>query len=398
MSSSWLWESPADRRRRQARERMAKMRARRKQQLEEQRRKSKEISSTSEEEDANNDGEQEECQEHENIARNEPVLPHEAQQPQRQVNGQDNDGHGREAGDVSFLQQNVSDSQSNGNREEAQSEQHNLQEASPSEEASGQNFAYVPETIRSESVAQEQVEPGAASASFRDEETVASSGGYDSNSNNPTSVTQPDVEDIVRKMAGICFRHEVSDRAVEDLFSMFCANSHAICELLETGKLRASWRFFIRPKALLSCPKVRSSYVVERAYGGEVTLLSKDDLDTIPNEILTLSHDGPRRLMRTAAYVTLADIKAHHIKVHAGKMTREEIARDLMHVQISADGVRESQKGTRSLIIVSVRIGRCIYLHSVFNPLIGVPGSRPTPTELLRFEYVLCSIIALFVT
>ena len=197
------------------------------------------------------------------------------------------------------------------------------------------------------------------------------------------------VEELVRKMAKICFSHQVSDNTVEDLFFMFCANAKDISFLLEAGRLTPSWRHFLRPRALLQCPKIYCAYLVERAHGGEVTLLYDDEMEKIPKEILSLAHDGARRLLRTSAYVKLSDIKQHHKTLHCRLgISPEKTKYDLLHAHISADGVRESQKGTRTLIILSVCFGECIYLHSVLNPLIGVPASCPSPTELLGYEEI----------
>ena len=202
----------------------------------------------------------------------------------------------------------------------------------------------------------------------------------------PTEIVPRDeVEEIVSQLARICFRHEISDAAVQDMLAMFCQNAQQLDSLLREGRFRPSWRHFVRPRALESCPKIKCSYLVERLYGGDVEQIFVQDLDRIPSEILSLPYDGTRKLLRTAAYVRLADIKAHHRKLHAQMAVSEEKTKeDLLHAHISVDGVRESQKGTRSLRIITVRLGDCIYLHSVVNPLIGVPASRPSPTDLLR--------------
>ena len=207
----------------------------------------------------------------------------------------------------------------------------------------------------------------------------------DSDDNTAANVPRDGVKEIVSQLARICFTHNISDNAVEDMLGMFCRNAAQFTHLLQSGQFRESWRNFVRPKALLSCPKVKSSYLVERLFGGEVQLLYRQDLDRIPREILSLPYDGTRKLLRTTAYVSLSEIKDHHKQLHEQLGIGEEQTRhDLLHAHVSVDGVQESKKGTRSLIIVSIRLGACIYLHSVWNPLIGVPSSRPSPTDLLR--------------
>ncbi len=57
----------------------------------------------------------------------------------------------------------------------------------------------------------------------------------------------------------------------------------------------------------------------------------------------------------------------------------------LKETQILADGVRESNKGKRTFVIVSLRIRNCIYPYKIFNPLIGVPESKPSPVDVMRY-------------
>ena len=207
----------------------------------------------------------------------------------------------------------------------------------------------------------------------------------DSDENSAANVPRDGVEQIVSQLARICFTHNISDNAVEDMLGMFCRNAAQLTHLVQSGQFKGSWRNFVRPRALQSCPKVKSSYLVERLFGGEVQLLYRQDLDRIPREILSLPYDGTRKLLRTTAYVTLSEIKEHHKQLHERLgIGQQQTRHDLQHAQVSVDGVQESKKGTRSLILVSIRLGACIYLHSVWNPLIGVPSSRPSPTDLLR--------------
>ena len=189
-------------------------------------------------------------------------------------------------------------------------------------------------------------------------------------------VSLNEVDEIVKGLTSIVFRHEVSDSAIEEMFKFFCNQSSSIASLMERGKMRPSWRNFARPRALLHCPNVKCAYVVERAFAGEVTQIIEQDLDCIPAEILSLPHDGPRRLLRTEASVNLKEIKDLHIKIHPN-VKREQMRKDLLHCQVSVDGVREAKKGTRTLTIVSVRIGDCIYLHGVVQTLIGIPLADP---------------------
>ncbi len=81
--------------------------------------------------------------------------------------------------------------------------------------------------------------------------------------------------------------------------------------------------------------------------------------------------------------VHLRDIKRIYLLRHRGMGDRA--LEHLKETQISADGVRESNKGKRTIVIVSPRIRNCIlYPYKIFNPLIRVAESKPSPVEVLR--------------
>ena len=389
-------ESRADKKRRQTRERMRKMRSKRKA-LEEAKKQSYWTSSSSDdvhEVEEDSDVQLEEA--HANVARNEPVLDETGPHGDEQQQGQEGQELRRERSDTLPPAWYVSDTNRSDNV--ACSGPVLSQDTEETEEthATGEEEA-IPEEYESDPNGSQIVASNSQDGSSEAEEwrTTDTEDGesdgarseYLSHTNGSSIVTKTGVDDIVRKLARICFSHDISDGALEDLFRFFCKNAGDISSLLDSRQLRPSWKNFVRPRALKSCPKVKCSYVVERAFGGEISILQECDLDTIPREILSLPHDGPRRLLRTEAYVRLSDIKFHHRQLHQQMgLPPEETARQLLNAHISADGVRESQKGTRSLIILSVRLGYCIYLYSAINPLIGVPSSRPTPTELLGCE------------
>ena len=87
-------------------------------------------------------------------------------------------------------------------------------------------------------------------------------------------------------------------------------------------------------------------------------------------------------LSRSEASVQLKDIREFHVKLHADKFPRHELAQQLSKVQIGFDGVQPSKAGQRTLYVISVRIGRCLYPWKVTSPLIGNKKSRPHVVDL----------------
>ena len=81
----------------------------------------------------------------------------------------------------------------------------------------------------------------------------------------------------------------------------------------------------------------------------------------------------------------LASIVHHHLSVHEPLgFGRDVLLQQLRNCQVSADGVAEALHGSRTFIIVTLKVGRCMYVFHMFNPLIGVKRSMPDPTELMR--------------
>ena len=183
---------------------------------------------------------------------------------------------------------------------------------------------------------------------------------------------------LVTNMSKIMVSHDVSNAAVEDIFRMLCENIDDIQSLLRSGRITSSYMKSIKPKAMKNCPNITCSYLLERAHAGEITKEMTTGLETIPKDILLLSHNSPTRLLRTEASVKLTDIVDHHVKTHKKLgFSPDTLHKQLTSAQISVDGVRESPKGSRTFIITSIRFGSCIYVFNVLNPLLGDPKNYP---------------------
>ena len=189
--------------------------------------------------------------------------------------------------------------------------------------------------------------------------------------------------DLVKTMATIKVQSDVSDNALDAVFRYCCENKDPISYLLSTMRITPSYKYSIRPQALALCPRILCSYVVDKTAGGVTTQKERVGLDQIPNEVLHLSNHGTWRLLRLESYVSVAEVKKQHYNLHKDKISAEEMKKDFENAQLSADGVRESNKGARTFTIVSIKFGSCIYVLSVVNSLIGVAESKASPSDLL---------------
>ena len=106
-----------------------------------------------------------------------------------------------------------------------------------------------------------------------------------------------------------------------------------------------------------------------------------EGLTSIPQEYLTLSANDTTKLLRTDCSIRLWEVKELFLETHGGRT--EANLQKLRDISLSCDGVQESNRGSTTFIVVSARIGTCIYLLHIFDVLIGVSESKPSPKETL---------------
>ena len=193
--------------------------------------------------------------------------------------------------------------------------------------------------------------------------------------------TNADLEGLASEFARIKVTSCVSDSAVDKLFKMFVRRQESIMRLLNNGDIRDSYSNSIRPLLVSQLIPIYSSLLLKEEDAARGHLYRRiEGLQAIPAEYFKLPADGPTQLLRTEEYVKLADIKKLFLETHGDTAASRRM---LKNCSLSVDGVKESNKGSRSFIIVTLRIGCCMYLVRVFNPLIGVSDSKPTPKEIL---------------
>ncbi len=107
-----------------------------------------------------------------------------------------------------------------------------------------------------------------------------------------------------------------------------------------------------------------------------------ENLKAVPVEYLNLPPTSRTKLLRMETYVSLKDIKKMYKEEHG---STKDVQQQLLNCDISADGVAESKSRARTFVVVSIRIGTCIYIYLIFNHLIGVNESKATALELLRY-------------
>ncbi len=174
----------------------------------------------------------------------------------------------------------------------------------------------------------------------------------------------------------------VSDAAVNKLLEVVVENLDTLREFQGDHGTSLLYTRRLKPIASQFTPKVWSGVLLEVKHPHGLEYRHEKEMDSIPKEYL--SAGGNLRVIREEAYVHLRDIKRHHEGVHANKgVTMETLREHYGNCALSVDGVQESHKGKKKFHVVSLRLGSCIYLYKIFNPLIGHPAADPSLGELL---------------
>ncbi len=193
---------------------------------------------------------------------------------------------------------------------------------------------------------------------------------------------ESDLDRLAEDFARVKVSSHVSDAAMDKLFKLFVRRNDVILRLIQNGEIRDSYTKSIRPLLVSKLLPIRCAVLVKEEDPARGHLYHRiEGLETVPVEYFNLPADGSKQLLRTETYVKLADIKEHFYKTHGRSADSRRL---LQNCSLSVDGVKESNKGSRSFIFVTLRIGSCLYLVRSFNPLIGVADSKPTPKEILR--------------
>ena len=174
----------------------------------------------------------------------------------------------------------------------------------------------------------------------------------------------------------------VSDAAVNKLLEVVVENMDTLRDFQGDRGTSQLYSRRLKPLAAQFIPKVKSGVLLEIAHPNGIEYRHEQDLDAIPKAYQ--AGEGNVRVIREEAYVLLQDIKRHHEGVHAQKgISRETLREHYENCAMSIDGVQESHKGKKKFHVVSLRLGTCIYLYKIFNPLIGHPAADPSLGELL---------------
>lgn len=191
-------------------------------------------------------------------------------------------------------------------------------------------------------------------------------------------------EHLAKSLASKKATSNISDAGLQKIYRVMHDLAKEVVFLQEHEAISGNYRHSLKDIAMEDIPDIWNCVEVETVEEGEVQFERHDKLKKVPEKYWNLGENTNQKVLRVHAYIKLRDVKAHHLKKHRGRegFTEESLKRDLAQATLSLDGVKESNHGKRTFIIVTIRFGSCIYLWRVFNPLLGDKSAAMNPEDL----------------
>ena len=158
-------------------------------------------------------------------------------------------------------------------------------------------------------------------------------------------------------------------------------------DLLDSGEIKKlTYRYTVKRVALKETPPCQYAVLIEDKTSDPPTVRYETKLKAIPLKYLQLTDSDDEVMLRQEGRTTLAAIKAFHArKLKVLGYPAETLREHCQVLDIGADGVQESSHGSRTLTVVTVRLGAVkIYPYKILNPLIGNKTAKVTPDDILR--------------
>ncbi len=201
---------------------------------------------------------------------------------------------------------------------------------------------------------------------------------------NAQSSYDRDIALVGEELARIKVTSNVSDAAIDKLIKFFMLRRNTLVHLVEENNVHPSYSKGFRPAMVEQLIPIYCSILLKEQIAGEPPQYRKiEELKCIPTEYLNLRQEDTTKLLRMDTYVHVADAKKFFFDTHGGR--NATTLQQTLHSAISVDGVAESKHGSRTFIVASIRFGCCLYLLRIFNTLVGVDESKPSPMELIRY-------------
>ncbi len=192
-----------------------------------------------------------------------------------------------------------------------------------------------------------------------------------------------DAEWFANSLVHVKTHCEVSDTAIQKILDIFMPNLREIGNMLEMGQITSNFRHGIKTKATWYCPPIWCAVkVLKTRPNGTTTIIRREGLQCVPKKYVSSESNGYLLLCQTC-YTTIPHMKQHFESLHP-YITGNVLTETYNTAYCGIDGVKESNSGPRSLLVVSVMLAGCILCWRIMNYLHGVAGGKPNLEELLR--------------
>lgn len=176
---------------------------------------------------------------------------------------------------------------------------------------------------------------------------------------------------------------EISEKSMEGLCKFFLDNIDTIRSIKRRGEISSSYRGSIKKRLAIRQPKILCAVKFIDLNGDVESPQELRDLPAIPKKYISPTLDNHYVCLRTEAYTSLDEIMKHYEETHPWKSSRA-LEYCYKNAAVGLDGVKQGNKGCRSLLVVSIMLGGCVYLWRVLNPMKNTPGAKADAEELLR--------------
>lgn len=154
--------------------------------------------------------------------------------------------------------------------------------------------------------------------------------------------------------------------------------------MVDDGEIGQSYVRDVRGQILQGLPKFSCGALVSS--GDPPVLEYRVGLRGIPAYLYKSEIMTGEKLLCQDTTTTVEEVKQFHKKTCVAQgVSHEDFLSQCGQMDLSMDGVKESNSSKRNFWFVSLRLGTAIYLLKAYNPLMGHTNAKPTADRMLRY-------------
>ena len=189
---------------------------------------------------------------------------------------------------------------------------------------------------------------------------------------------------LAEEFTKIKIRSDMSDASMERVCSFVMKNLDGIRSVKDNYAMGTSYRHSMKTKVSCPMPKILCGLKAIDLNDEEAPATELRDLEAIPRQYISPTLESHMYVLWLESYTSLAEIKRVYRELHPDT-PQEEQDHQLLNCILGIDGVQEADSGSRTLTIVTLMIGGCIFPWRCVNPLKKDKRAKMSVEELLRY-------------